>query len=560
MIWRYRLALFILLFGFIAVVLRLFYWQIVRASDLSTLGLAQHERLLEESPLRGEIKTSDHFPIATNKVSYLVYANPKQIEDIKKSSLLLSSVLKIDEASISSQLSQDKFWVPLKAGVGIKEKEEISKLNVKGVDFEESYTRLYPEASLSAHLMGFVGKDEFGKDKGYFGLEGYYDRLLRGKPSSTIAIFDALGRPIPQKSDIGDEKGKGSSLVLNIDRTIQFIAEQKLKDAVERYGASGGMVGVIEPKTGKVLAMASLPTFAPSSYIGYSENVYKNPFISNLYEPGSTFKPLIMASALDLKIVTPQTKCNICDKPVSIGGFELKTWNNKYFKDINMTEVIQRSDNTGMIFVGRKLGVDRMLDTLDRFGIGKSTGIDLQGEVYQSVPEKEEWRPVDIATRSFGQGISMTPIELLSGFSSIANKGIRMEPHVVSRVEGADGKILKIEPKVLGRTVSQESSKIMTEMLVNAVNKGEASYARLKGYRIAGKTGTASIPIKGIYDPTKTVASFIGFVPADDPKFAMLVIIDKPTTSIYGSETAAPTFFKIAKDILLYLGVSPSGE
>ena len=560
MIWRYRLILILLMLAFAAILLRLFYWQVVRSSDLSLLGQTQYERSLQITPERGDIKTSDNFPVVTNKISYLAFVNPKQIKDKKKTSIFLSSKLGVKEALVSSQLSLDKFWVPLKTGLSVKEKEEIENLNVPGVGLEETYTRFYPEASLSAHLLGFVGKDDLGKDKGYFGLEGYYDRLLRGKESIRTQIFDALGRPILQETSSNIKNSKGNSLLLNIDRTVQFIVERHLKEGVEKYNASEGMVGVMDPKTGNILALASFPSFSPSNYRQYNEDLYRNPFISNLYEPGSTFKPLIMSAALDGGVVAPQTKCNICDKPVSIGGYELHTWNDKYYKNTNMVEVIQHSDNIGMVFVGQRLGIDKMLSYLGKFGIGSLTGIDLQGEVSQSVPQKNVWYAVDIATRAFGQGISITPIELLVAFSSIANKGTRMEPHVVNSVETQDGQILKIAPRESGRVISEKTAKVMTEILVNAVNKGEAAWVRLKGYRIAGKTGTASIPIKGHYDPEKTVASFIGFAPADNPKFVMLVIFDKPTTSIYGSETAAPVFFKIAKEILLYYGIPPAGE
>jgi cell division protein FtsI/penicillin-binding protein 2 len=223
-----------------------------------------------------------------------------------------------------------------------------------------------------------------------------------------------------------------------------------------------------------------------------------------------------------------------------------------------MIDVIRRSDNMGMVFVAQKLGVYRMISYLTKFGIGQLTDIDLQGEVAPSLKPKGEWYKVDLATAGFGQGISLTPLELLSAFAAIANKGKRMQPLVVASVEMPDGKIIKIEPKVLSKPISEKTAKIMTEILVNAVNKGEAQWTRLKGYRIAGKTGTASIPVEGHYDPDQTIASFIGFAPADDPKYVMLVILDKPTTSPYGSETAAPIFFDIAKDILSYYGIPPS--
>jgi cell division protein FtsI/penicillin-binding protein 2 len=223
-----------------------------------------------------------------------------------------------------------------------------------------------------------------------------------------------------------------------------------------------------------------------------------------------------------------------------------------------MLETIQYSDNTGMVFVSQKLGQKRLMSYLDKFGIGQLTGVDLQGEVPAPLREADSWYPIDLATASFGQGISVTPMQLISAFSSIANEGVRMEPHIVDKIITGDGKVIPIEPKELGRPVSAATAKVMTEVLVNAVDNGEAKFAKPKGYRIAGKTGTAQIPINGHYDPNKTIASFIGFAPADDPKFIMLVVMDRPTSSIFGAETAAPVFFAIAKKILLYDGVTPT--
>ncbi len=558
MIWRYRATLLLIIGIFCLIILRLFYWQVIQASELSLLGQSQYGSVIKVLPQRGEIKTSDSFPIVTNKISYLVFANPKEIKDKEKNSLVLSQILGLDKASISAQLSLDRFWVPLKSGIDTQEKDKINKLSLSGIGFEEQFTRFYPEASMAAQLLGFVGKDEAGRDKGYFGIEGYYDRLLRGKEEIAIQIHDALGRPILSRANNNSKETRGSNLILNINRSIQFIVEDKLKKGIEKYGASGGLVGIMDPKTGNIMALSSFPSFSPSSFQGDDPNLYKNPFISNLYEPGSTLKPLVMSSALDSNLVTPETKCSICSGPVSVSGFDIRTWNNKYYNDENMVGIIQHSDNVGMVFVAQKLGVDRMINYLSRFGIGDLTGIDLQGEVSQSIAPKKSWYPVDLATKGFGQGISITPIELLSATSAIANGGVRMEPHIIGAVETPDGKISKIPSKILGKPISQQTAKVMTEILVNAVDKGEASWTRLKGYRIAGKTGTASIPVKGHYDPNQTIASFIGFAPADNPKFTMLVILDRPTTSIYGAETAAPIFFDIARDLLLYFGVAPT--
>ncbi len=555
---RYRIVLicFTLVFGVIA--LRLFYWQVVKADELSKMGRVQYGRSIKIEPIRGEIETSDGFPIVANKITYLLYANPKEVKNKTELARSISEKLGVEEASISAQLSQDLFWVPLGRGIDPGVKDAVEKEKFVGVGFEQEFERLYPEASMAAHLLGFVGKDESGNTKGYFGVEGYYDRLLRGKSSSAVQINDALGRPILARVENEKSFGTdGNNLVLNINRSIQFLAERELKEGIERYGASGGMVGIIDPKTGAVLAMANFPTFDPRKYQEYTDDLYKNTFISNLYEPGSTFKPLVMSAAFNEKLLTPQSKCPICAGPVSVGGYDLHTWNDEYHANSTMLEVIQHSDNTGMVYTAQKLGLDRMNKYINDFGIGKITGIDLEGEVSPDIKPKNEWYEVDLATTGFGQGITVTPIELLTAFASIANKGIMMEPHVVNAVIDVDGKETKIEPRVVGNPITPESAKVMTEVLVNAVNKGEAQWTRAKGYRVAGKTGTASIPIEGKYDPNKTIASFIGFAPANDPKFVMLVILDRPTAKIYGAETAAPVFFSIAKDLFSYYGIAP---
>ena len=560
MTWRYRFTFVILVLFFILVICRLFYWQVVKAQELSALGQLQYGRTVTVFPQRGEIRTSDGFPIVTNKISYLVFANPKEIKNKTTTINTLSQVLSLDTASISAALSLDRFWVPITSGVDAQTKDRLNKANLQGIGFEQQYSRFYPEASLAAQLVGFVGKDEAGEDKGYFGLEGYYNRLLKGKTGSAIQIHDAFGKPILARLNQGTGQIDGSSLILSLNRPIQFLVERVLKESVDKYGATSGMVGVMDPKTGEILAMASYPNFDPRDYQNYSESFYRNGFISDTYEPGSTFKPLVMSAALDAKLVTPQTKCPICSGPVSVGGYDLHTWDDKYFKDTTMTEVIQHSDNTGMVFVAQKLGVDGMINYLGKFGIGNATGIDLQGEVTPSLKPANQWYAVDLATTGFGQGISVTPIEILTAVSAIANNGKRMEPHVVAAVENPDGDIVKISPRVVDAPISAETAKVMSEIMVNAVNKGEASWTKLDGYRVAGKTGTASIPVNGHYDPTKTIASFVGFAPADNPKFAMIVILNKPTTSIYGAETAAPIFFEIAKNILSYYGIAPSGQ
>lgn len=558
MTWRYRFVLLSFTFLFILISLKLFYWQAFKSVELSALGESQYGRNIKLNPMRGEIRTSDGFPLASNKISYLVFANPKEVENKEKTARLLARLLDEDTASISALLSLNRYWVALKSRVDSETKNAIEKLDLSGIGFDDQFVRFYPEASVGAKLLGFVGKDDRGDDKGYFGLEGFYDRQLRGKEGIASQIHDALGRPILAKLNRRSGEVNGRNLILHVNRVLQYALENELKNGIERYKAQGGMAAMMDPKTGGVLAMASYPSFDPRSYYKYSDMDFKNGFISDTYEPGSTFKPLVVAAAIDSGLIRPETRCDICSGPVEIGGYSIRTWNNKYQPNLTITEVIEHSDNTGMVFVAQKLGLKKMIEYIQKYGFGQPTNIDLQGEVVPSIRPRDSWYPIDLATASFGQGISVTPIELLTAFAALANKGIRMEPHVVAAVETPTGEIIKIPPKMVNRPISERTAKIMTEILVNAVDKGEAKFAKPKGYRIAGKTGTAQIPVAGHYDPNMTIASFIGYAPADDPKFVMLVILDRPTKSIYGAETAAPIFFRIAKKALTYYNIPPT--
>lgn len=522
------------------------------------MGQAQYDMQVMMTAQRGEIRTSDGFAIAANKLAYLVYANPKEVKDKEKEAQELEKLLDIKSATISALLSKDKFWIPLKSHIPNDLKEKIEAKKLPGIGFQEQSLRMYPEASTAAKIIGFVGKDDQGADKGYFGLEGYYDLQLRGKDGVAIITKDARGKPILANMSDKNVKVDGRNLQLHIDRSIQFMLDEELKKGISQYGAAGGMAAIIDPKTGGVLALSAFPTYDPREYQKFSDKEYSNQVISYAYEPGSTFKPLIMASALDAGLVKPDTPCTICGGPVRIGEYDIKTWNEKYNPNATMTDVIVHSDNTGMVFTGRLLGLDRMIRYMEAFGVGSPTGIDLQGEVYPSLRDRNSWYEIDQATATFGQGLMVTPIQLLTAFTAIANEGKRMEPHIVESIETPDGSVITIPPKVLSSPVSPQSARVITEMMVKAVDLGEAKFAKPKGYRIAGKTGTAQIPIAGHYDPKNTIASFIGFAPADDPKFVMLVVIDRPKSSIYGAETAAPIFFRVAKNILTYYNIPPT--
>lgn len=552
---RFIVIFLIILAFYLVLTGKLFYWQVIKAEEIKELRDIQSTESLELLPERGEILFRDNFPIATNDINYLTYANPKIIRDIPKYANDLAGVFGYDAASISARLNQDLFWVRL--GVfDYKTKKQVEDLDLEGIGFQIEPSRFYPEASMAAHLVGFVGKNENGQDQGYLGLEGYYNRQLKGKSGKLYIVKDALGNPIV--TDVREEKKvDGRTLLTSIDRTVQYIADEALKKGVEKYEAEGGSIVIIDPVTGRVLAMSSVPRFDPQKYYEFDGDSYQNPIISDLYEPGSTFKVLVMAAALNEGLVRADTRCDICSGPVKMSGFTIKTWNDEYHPNSTMTEVIQNSDNTGMVFVGQKLGINKMHYYLEEYGFGQNTEIDLQGEVAGNLRREVEWLPIDLATASFGQGISVTPIQLLTAISSIANGGYLVKPTIVEKIIDENGGEIEIKSERKRKVLSDSAAEVTKWIMVNAVENGDSRWVTLGDIPVAGKTGTAQIPVAGRYDPSQTIASFVGFFPADNPKISMLVLVDRPKTSIYGSETAAPIFFSVARDLVQYYNIKP---
>lgn len=596
--------------------MRLFYWQVIEHDNL--VAKAEGQRIIKKEVVapRGLILFSDGSILAGSEPAFSVYLTPKSIDvelgkkftDARKTDLLTAAPasevrnyvdlykkdlskklgeffaiedlkqiestgsanlseedkkakIKVQEDMILQKLSQDLFWTSLNRKIDLATKQTLEKMELKGVGFDETSLRFYPEGSSSAHLLGFVASDAYGEEVGYFGLEGYYNGELKGKKGTLTQEKDAMGLPILIGKFLVQNAKDGKTLVLNIDRSIQHVVEEKLKEGIQKYGAKGASAIVMEPQTGKILGMASFPAYDPLRAFEYPKQFHRNPITADSYEPGSTFKVLVMGAALNEGVVDPDTVCNYCNGPLSISGFTIKTWNNKYLDNLSMTDAIIHSDNTGMVFAGRKLGVDKLYQYITDFGFGSPTKVDLQDESSPPLRQKDEWKEIDLATASFGQGISVTPIQLATAISAIANGGKLMEPQIVSEIrEGL--KTHKVKPRMIRAPLKEETTIKIKEMMVQAVDSGEAKFykkkAGVEGYKIAGKTGTAQIAVAGHYDPTKTVASFVGFAPADDPKFVMLVRYDQPATSIYGADTAAPTFFNIAKEIFTYYGIAPS--
>lgn len=541
---------------------RLFYWQIVRGEFLQSQADNQHFTDTKLDAVKGNIFFSDKSILVSTNPTYVLYGLPKEIAKDQKIqvSYALAKILSESENDLDAmakdfvnKLEQDLYWVSLKRNIPINQKKQIEKLNLSGIGFNQSSSRFYSEGSSSAHLLGFVNSD----DKGNFGLEGFYDRELKGISGSIRHEKDALGLPILIGDFLTNNARNGKNLILNIDRSIQYIVEQSLKVGVEKYGAKAGSVVVMDPVTGGILAMASFPNYNPAKYFDFPKEFYRNPVVADQYEPGSTFKVLVMAAAVNEDLLKADTKCDNCSGPVAISGFSIRTWNNKYYSDSTMKDVIVHSDNTGMVFAARKLGLDKFYSYIENYGFGASTNIDLQDESSPDIRPKKSWGEIDLATASFGQGIAVTPIQMVTAVSAIANGGNLMEPHVVKEITNEDGSFV-IKPKIVRRVIKDSTAQVIKEMMLAAVEEGEARTLKIKGFKIAGKTGTAQIPVAGHYDANKTIASFVGFAPVDNPKFVMLVRFDEPSSSIFGAETAAPTFFDIAKQLLFYYKIAPT--
>lgn len=565
---KIQILLVVFLLGFVGLIVRLFYWQVVMAQSLSTQAQGQYNSSTITSAPRGNILAPDDSYWVIRDTVWQITANPKTIKDSPVSIAQKISPFLVDDsnnvASVSAEtlklasiLSKNNLsWVSVAQRVSDGVKNNIAAFDIPGLSFTPEDGRFYPEASSAAQLLGFVGKDNTGNDLGYFGLEGFYNLPLSGKPGFVGQEKDVRGIPILLGGTKEVTAIDGVNLITSVDKRVQFLIEKKLADGITKYGAKGGSVTVMDPFTGEILGMASFPSFDPRKYWEYGNSVFRNPVISDTFEPGSIFKPIVMASGIDAGLVTPDTKCDICSGPLNVDGYQIKTWNNKYRPNSTMDQVIINSDNVGMSFVGQKLGADTLYDYLQKFGIGNLTGIDLQGESTASMRKKGAWSNVDLDTASFGQGVAVTGIQMVRAISVIANGGYLPTPHVVISIQG-DGWQEKVNLPNSPRIISQKAASETTQMMVDAANLGESKWIKIPGFTVAAKTGTAQIPVAGHYDPINTNHSFIGFAPINHPKFVMLVTLDSPTSSPWASETAAPLWYAIAKDLFPYLSVQP---
>src|SRR3989339_147694 len=560
----------------------------------------------------------DFYPVATNKDFALVYAIPKDVKSPAEAADRLYEIFdrKNVEDEVDKMLKEDPYFSATSSdGLGIaaadiKNREEfkaikreleletrkksivaayldklskendpyepirykveketldpyIDELHGLGIDHIMEAYRYYPEFSIGSHLFGFVGFDDSGKI-GRYGLENFFNEELTGAPGSIKAERSGNGSLIIVNDREFNEPKNGSDLILTINRSIQFNACQKLNAAALRHGADGGTVIVMEPKTGAIIAMCSWPDYDPNNYGKVDDiSIYNNPAVFDQYEPGSIFKIFTMSAGIDQGKVTPESTYN--DKgSIKIPGWSKPIKNSDFdtfggHGTVDMITVLELSLNTGSIHVMQRTGPEGFADYVKKFGFGQKTGIELPGEGSGNIVnlERDVIRPVEVATATFGQGITVTPLQTITAYAAVVNGGILMKPYVVDEIVTSEGERIKTQPQPVRRVISERTSLLLSGMMVRVVEEGHSTRAAVKGYYVGGKTGTAQVAGSGTkgYEAGRTIHTFIGFAPADDPKFVMLVKLNDPKDVAWADSSTAPLFSEIAEFILNYYQV-----
>lgn len=559
------LLVFILVAGAV-VITRLYLLQVVDHEKWNKIAENQHSLSADLFPDRGEIffrEGDGVYPAAVNREYPLLYAVPREVDDIARTAEALASVTGVAADEIRSKLSdKNDPFEPIKKRLSDDEAQRIRDLAIPGIHLLNEKHRFYPGGALAAQVVGFVSAKDDGSESGRYGLEASEDELLRGKPGRVEQTRDAAGRWISTSDREVLLSEQGPDIVLSIDHVIQHEVETILQEAMEKHGADGGTVIVMDPKTGKILAMASNPGFDPNEYAKTEDySRFLNPAVSQTYEPGSIVKPITMAIGIEEGKVSPET---VFTDPCSIseGGYVIKNAEEKCYGRSTMTRVLEQSINTGVIFVEKLIGNARFAEYFDRFGFGRKTGVELPAELGANTKNLEDARRnIQFFTASFGQGVTMTPLQMISAYQALANKGMLMRPSVVEKYVYDDHDEV-VPPSEVRQVVSEETANLMGDMLENVVKNGHGKQAAVPGYRVGGKTGTAQVAKKGEkgYDDGLTIGSFVGYAPIGDPKFVVLSKIDNPKDVIWAESSAAPVFGEVMKFLLIYAKIEPTEE
>ncbi len=560
-----RIYFLVFLIGIIAATIigRAYFLQVINFGYYQALADNQHSLFRKLIPTRGEIYLKDRdalYPVAVNKETKMAYAVPKEIEDVTVASDELAAVLGLDRDALMQKLGRENdMYEVLKHRLSDNEIAGIKKLNMKGIHLEDESFRYYPAGELASHILGFVGwKDnEIG---GRYGSELYFEDELKGKIGNLSQNTDASGRWIATGDRNISYAKNGDNLVLSLDHIVQYETEKILAAAVAKYQADRGMIIVMESKTGKIISMASYPTFNPNDYARVDNmEAFRNLAVSDPYECGSVFKAITLASAIDAGKITPDTTY-VDSGAVTEAGYTIKNSDLKANGLETMTQVLEKSLNTGVIFAEKLMGNQSFAEYIRKFGFGELTGADIFAEASGNISNLSNYkRNIEFFTASFGQGITVTPLQLISAYNAIANNGILLKPQIVDSVMHDDGSVSENSPQEVRRVISQQSAYQITQMLRAVVTDGHGKQANVPGYTVVGKTGTAQVVgPSGGYADGRSVGSFAGFAPADNPKFTMLVRLDDPKTVQWAESSAAPTFGELMKFILEYYHIEPT--
>lgn len=553
---RIRLLGLAFIVAFALVGWRAFSLQVLQERDWVERAARQHQKTIPLTAQRGTIFDCNGEAMALSMEVDSIYAEPRKLENRDHAARLLAPILDLPLATMRAKLSGDRGFVWLKRQVPPAVSQRIRNLKLDAVGTIKEHQRFYPNSTIGAQVVGFTGLDP----KGLAGLEASYDKTLLGRGGYLVMERDALGRGIG--SGIPEIQGatRGLDLHLTIDENLQYIAERELAAGVKEYNAKAGAVVVLEPDSGRILAMANQPDYNPNAFSRYKPQDWRNRTISDTFEPGSTMKVFVMASALNEGVVTPNQLIHCENGSYRVGG---RTIHDSHPHGIlTAEEVLKVSSNIGSAKIGKMLERKRLHSYLRDFGFGQKSGLDLPGEENGILRDPSRWFEIDIATISFGQGVSVTPLQLAAATGAIANGGYLMEPYLVEKVTDSEGQVVKErQPKVVRQVVKPEvAARVALMMETVTADDGTGMKARVPGFRVAGKTGTAQKvdPVTGGYSADKRVASFVGFVPAEAPRLVVMVMIDEPRGQVYGGLVAAPVFARISTQALQYLKIMPN--
>jgi cell division protein FtsI (penicillin-binding protein 3) len=550
--FRIIMILMVFLVLFIALISRAFQLQVLSGQKLKKLATRQHTSVLQLPPERGVIYDRNGEKLAVSIMANSVCADPSKIIDPAKTSRQIAEILKLDNQSVFKKLSAPKNFCWLARRISPEQAAPVENADIEGIFLVKEPKRFYPNGELAAHLLGFVGLDSSGLE----GLESKYDESLKGKPQMLSWARDAKGKKLflrVEKSET--QKDENVNLVLTIDSRIQYLVETHLKEAVLDKGAKGGLAIVMDPKTGEILAMANQLGFNPNNVEGLSPEKWRNRAVTDCFDPGSTFKPFLVAGALEEKIIKGSDKFFCENGNYKIANRVIHEANKKRHGILSVPDILKYSSNIGAAKIAQKMGKEKFHEYIERFGFGAKTGVDLPGETAGLVRPVKNWMPVDTAMIGFGQGVSVTAIQLISAVSAIANNGVLMKPYVVRGIADKDNHLVKLyTPTVVRKVISPDTAKRLTNMLTEVVgaSDGTGKNARIVNVSVAGKTGTSQKFdfARGVYSSEKVRTSFMGFFPADNPQVAILVILDEPQRDKWGGVAAAPVFKNIGEQIL----------